>query len=246
VATWNCSSSSHGRSGRSQKAYDLPQPRNQFAARQLMKHIIDRTGHKVGRLTVLSMAERHRDRVHWLCRCECGNQVVVQSSSLSTKRTKSCGCLLRDVMVAKLTKHGHAPYKRKPSPEYNSWRCMRERCRNSRNNRHKLYGERGITVCERWMNSFSDFLRDMGPRPPGTSLDRIDNNGNYEPGNCRWATDEQQARNKRNSFRVTLNGQTYHANECAKIYGVNPGTFRDRLRHGWAVERAIKPTWGGK
>lgn len=170
----------------------------------------DRTGEKVGRLTVICEASRHptSNRVRWLCQCDCGNEIVVTGGSLRVGNSSSCGCLQSErtasANVAR-TKHGHARSgggnKRLTSPEYRSWKAMLERIRNPNSPNYHLYGGRGITVCQRWLgeSGFSNFLADMGPRPNGKSIDRIDVDGNYEPDNCRWATLKEQRRNQRNS-----------------------------------------------
>jgi hypothetical protein len=111
------------------------------------------------------------------------------------RKTKSCGCLRREVTVSTSTTHGHAGAQKR-SPEYQSWTSMLARVRATTGRRYRDYGAGGITVCERWL-VFENFLADMGPRPAGTSIDRINNDGNYEPGNCRWATDSQQVANRR-------------------------------------------------
>lgn len=155
------------------------------------------TGQTFGRLTVLRRngVDKNNGSL-WLCICACGKEHTVLGASLSRGIIKSCGCLRVDVVRARSTTHGQTSGK-KVSPEYVSWAAMITRCGNPNQKDWHSYGGRGIIVCERWRESFENFLEDMGKKPKGLTLDRIDVNGNYEPGNCRWATSQEQTANKR-------------------------------------------------
>ncbi len=172
---------------------------------------VDLSGQTFGNLTVICRVANSLD---WLCRCLCGKETIVITYQLVHGTTRSCGCLrqrsgLRSRFKAKHQAAGHADGTSR-TPEYRVWTSMNSRCSNPKTTGWEYYGGRGISVCDRWKssnpNGFTNFLADMGPRPPGTSIDRWPNNdGNYEPGNCRWATLSQQNGNRRHLKRGSKN-----------------------------------------
>lgn len=200
---------------------------------------IDLVGKTFNRLTVLEREFRNPARTHWKCQCSCGNITVVESGRLRTGGTKSCGCLsveISSINGKKNFKHGMTG-----SAEYKIWWGMKDRCYNSEHPLFKNYGGRRILVWDAWMISFENFYKDMGPRPsPKHSLDRIDNDGPYAPGNCRWATPEEQANNRRDNDVHFFRGEFRTLSQIAKFTGIPQPTLWSRLnRMKLTIEDAV-------
>lgn len=201
----------------------------------------DLTGRKFGRLTVLSFAGRYGKHYAFHCECECGNKAPVRGGSLTAGNILSCGCLLGDKNKERLTTHGLGG-----TPIWRIWAGIKNRCYNKNVRCYGRYGGIGITVCERWLSGdgarsgFECFYADMGDRPTAKhSIDRIDPFGNYEPSNCRWATQSTQARNTRKSKKLTFAGKTMGVWEWQDETGISAPQILKRLGRGWSVERAL-------
>lgn len=194
-------------------------------------------GQRIGRLTVAGRAEDglRRGERRWDCICDCGAKKTIDQGHLLAKNgTRSCGCLTIEAVKKANTTHGQLK-----TPEYRAWRNMLGRCENKAHNSYFRYGGRGISICDRWKD-FNKFVEDMGSRPsPKHSLDRIDNEGNYEPSNCRWATDSEQLRNTSSNLWIEWNGERRTAVEWAEKLGIKVRHIYDRIYSGWEVERVL-------
>lgn len=201
------------------------------------RKLIDLTGKRFSYLTVVSYLGREHHSSVWRCICDCGSEAIVHSAALNSGTTKSCGCFRKTRMGSMNLKHG-----RSDSDEYKVWDGMRQRCCNPNAPGWEYYGGRGIKVCDRW-SSFESFFADMGERPSSKhSIDRFPNvNGSYEPGNCRWATWSQQARNRSNN-RVT--GVFPSLIDAAESAGLPYKIVKSRIGHGWSVEEALRQPIG--
>ena len=197
-------------------------------------------GLQFGRLTaVVRVANDSDGHCRWSCSCQCGKTVVVSAHALRSGNTTSCGCAKVEATIRRSTRHGHAKRGR-CTTTYTSWQAMRQRCLYPKDRYFPAYGGRGITICPRWLESFANFLSDMGPRPAGLSLDRKDNNGSYCPENCRWADGKTQARNSRNKHPLTYAGNTQTLAAWSETCGVSAPTIRARLsRLHWSTEKAL-------
>lgn len=197
---------------------------------------VDLTGLRYGRLTVTSRASKDggpylSGRSYWRCACDCGSTTVVAHGNLRSGSVKSCGCLRAETLDR--TTHGLSSLS-----EYSVWSKMIRRCTDPKSPNWRHYGGRGIRVDKRWLD-LKTFLEDMGPRPEGTTLGRIDNEGDYAPGNCRWETPEQQANNKRTTRRLTFNGRTQSLSQWARDAGMPVETLFARLKK-MPIEDAIR------
>lgn len=194
-----------------------------------MSKIIDMAGKKYGRLTVISRCPENKGtQAQWVCLCDCGNTKIVLGNSLRSGRTQSCGCLHSDVCADLLRTHGYSGTR-----THVSWAGMIQRCSDPNSTSYPRYGALGITVNERW-KKFENFFADMGERPDGCSLDRIDPRKNYEPGNCRWATDDEQANNKRNNRVIEVNGKSMTVTEASRLTGIPAHVLFRRVSKGWS------------
>lgn len=206
-------------------------------------NFIDRTGIKYGRLTVISFSKIENASTMWNCKCDCGNIVTVAGLSLSSGNGKSCGCLQKELVSKRCKTHGES----KTSKEYRTWGGIKTRCYNKKRNKYKNYGGRGIRVCDRWLESFENFLSDMGRAPsPIHSIERKNNDWDYHPDNCIWAVPKIQGNNTTRNVFINIDGITKTASQWSVEMGFPSGSIiTNRINSGMnpveAVKRHYKP-----
>jgi len=193
-------------------------------------------GKKFNYLTVIEFAEVDKfGNKLWLCKCDCGKTKIIRGNHLKTHGTKSCGC-----WNDKNRKEMHLKHCQTKTSTYKIWSHIKDRCLNPKNKSYKNYGGRGITVCDRWKDSFENFLQDMGKCPKGMTIDRINNNLGYYPNNCRWANQKTQQRNRRNNRIIKFNDTEKTLSEWADDLGMNQDTLGFRINSNkWTLERAL-------
>ncbi len=181
------------------------------------------------RLTFIENVEKikyyHQQAMY---RCTCGNTTVVRIDHVNKNTVRSCGCLQKEIVSGRFKTHGFSGTK-----EHAIWKSIIQRCINPRNASYKNYGQKGITICEEWRNSFEAFFRDMGTKPEKMSIDRIDNTRSYSKDNCKWSTNKEQQNNKSSNRILILNGRSQNLQEWANELGMNHKMLRRRVRLGW-------------
>jgi hypothetical protein len=202
--------------------------------------IIDISGFVFGYLTAIKRLESKNRKSFWICECRCGKSCIIYLANLRNGHSKSCGCLRIEKMAAIATSHGHAK-NGQTSSEYNSWANMKERCLNENHPQYRHWGGRGIKICQRW-HSFDNFLADMGPKPSSLhSIDRHPNqNGDYEPGNSRWATMKEQQANRTNNRWLEYEGKKMLMTHWATLFGVSPAAVFSHLRRGKSMNEIVE------
>ena len=198
----------------------------------------DLTGQRFGRLLALSPIRQPGKRTKFLCQCDCGEQSIVMSTNLKRGVTKSCGCLQKERAAAAKTKHGHTRRSKGSTSTYNSWLGMKARCNNPGSPSYEDYGDKGIGYCKSW-ESFENFLEDMGERPDGKTLHRLNNDHGYDKANCVWADWATQGKYKSTTRWITIDGQTDTLTGWGRRMGVNYTTIQGRLNRGWNEKDAV-------
>ena len=194
-------------------------------------------GKKFNKLTAISFDSVSNSGNHkWLFSCECGNKKVILKSHAKSGHTKSCGCYNSDLTIKRNTKHNNCKRIGR-SKAYSTWSSIKKRCYNFNQSNYERYGARGIKVCDKWVESFENFLEDMGEPPTAEhSIDRINNNGDYEPSNCKWSSVEEQANNKRNSIIITFNNKKQTLAQWCRELNLNYKSTYKKVRNNKSIE----------
>lgn len=204
----------------------------------------DLTGKRFDRLVVECIALKKNNRVYWKCKCDCGNFINVLAYNLTKKQTRSCGCYNKEKAKERMTKHGLSRH-----PLFSIWKAIKRRCYDTKSTSYKNYGGRGITVCDEWKNSYINFYNwamsngykneKLKSGKNKWTIDRINNNGNYEPSNCRWTTDLVQSQNTRIVRKFNVFGEILTIEEMCKKYNINKYCLRTRIARNWDIEKAV-------
>lgn len=207
--------------------------------------LIDLTGRRVGKLTVLKRAgSDKRKHAVWNCVCDCGRIKKLSSFDLRSGNVVSCGCYHDEAARARMLKHGKSNTKL-----YDVWKSMKQRCNNDKSKDFRIYGEKGVAVCKEWADDFDAFYNwslSNGYKE-GLTIDRIDSNKNYEPSNCRWVDAKTQANNTSRNHFISYNGETHTMSEWSEIKGIKYSTLRSRINdYNWSIEKALSVKAGGK
>lgn len=196
----------------------------------------DLTGERFTRLVVDSFNHKtDRGQTMWNCACDCGNKKIVRGAHLTHGKILSCGCLKNEI---------HRTHRMTRTPSYNAYCNMIARCTRPSHHKYKDYGARGIKVCREWLESFESFYADMGEKPEGKSIDRIQNDGPYSPENCKWSTPEEQQRNRRANRRIEFKGEVHCLTEWAELTGISKKAIEGRLFRNWPVDKALSTPTG--
>jgi hypothetical protein len=190
------------------------------------KNFINLTGQTFGRLTVVRRQENTKEGIaKWECLCECGKYTICRGSRLRSGETKSCGCIYPGTSIR---------------PEYRTWQSMKDRCLNPNNRQFKDYGGRGVRMYDNWIESFTEFYKYVGPKPTSNhTIDRINNNIGYFPGNVKWSTVKEQNNNKRNNLIITFNNKSATLAQWAEFIGISKDILNQRIHRGWPIEKAF-------
>lgn len=196
-----------------------------------MRKLDIKPGDRYGRLVIIQESSKRNGYRRFLCKCDCGNKKIIVLNALHYGRSRSCGCLRNE---------SHFKHRQSQSRLYHTWTLMRSRCYNPNDKRYSCYGGRGITICDQWGEfvNFQTWALSHG-YSEGLSIERINNDGNYEPRNCTWIPLPEQARNRRNNHFISHNGVTKILAEWAKATGLSQSAIRFRLKYGWSVEEAL-------